>query len=362
MGNGGVGGETREATLSLHSVHNVQHSPTETYYGMATTHTGVPETPVTSEQPAKLGLCLDSVVSVRIFLHDRTAANRNDRPIGQVSIPIADALKICGPGVFRTWFLLSPVEEYPDARQPGKFVDGFRDALRVSTRPKVTRLCLSILESSVNLSEWGMDGRERERSIFYSPLWFSHDQHVHLVKGYMDLLDSEPPPKNPKSANNPNQSSRVSADEEALAAREEQERMHQQQLERDFLELQNQLDQVTEEANKRIERGNEKIIKLKGELKELRDVNMPKAQAERETAQRRLAAAEAKRQALQQELASLDATSQSQGQTDLVGGPEDLSKLRHEVLVLAKQKEALMKMVQDVYGPAPDAGPEMGSS
>eukprot|EP00913_Durusdinium_trenchii_P019882 g18689.t1 len=63
--------ETQEVVLSLHSVHNVKHTPDESYYGMATNHSAEAEVAVTSARPVKFWVGMESIVSLRIFLHPR---------------------------------------------------------------------------------------------------------------------------------------------------------------------------------------------------------------------------------------------------------------------------------------------------
>ncbi|CAJ1330059.1 unnamed protein product [Effrenium voratum] len=103
---------SREVVLSLHSVHNVKHTPEESYYGMATNHTAEAEVAVTSARPAKLMVHLESIVSLRVFLHARGRPSSEDRPVGQVSVPIREMLEICGPCIFQTWLLLDPWSAY----------------------------------------------------------------------------------------------------------------------------------------------------------------------------------------------------------------------------------------------------------
>jgi len=69
MGNTGgsaPSGPKKEVILCLHAVHNVQHRPNESYYGMASDNpadsVGVA---VTSERPARLLAGLDSVFTMR---------------------------------------------------------------------------------------------------------------------------------------------------------------------------------------------------------------------------------------------------------------------------------------------------------
>merc|ERR1719444_722650 len=106
-------------------------------------------------------------------------------------------------------------------------------------------------------------------------------------------------------------------------------------------QLQAELDNITDEANRRIEKGNDAIVRLKTQLKEQRDNEEPQAKRERAEAEQRLETARARRAELDKALAERERR-----------GPaldEELEQLRQEVKVLSNQKGALMGMVQDIY-------------
>jgi len=310
--------------LCLHSVHNVQHAPNESYYGMATDHSLDVEIPVTSERPARLTASLESVISVRIFLHSRGAPSTNDRPVGQLSIPIGEMIDLCGPGVYQTWFTLEDAQPYVMVRN--QIVERFRRALHgVSMELHAPRICLTMLESSAEPTEWAKE--ERNRITYYGPLLVSHVQHLQTVQAYFDRGD--------KISTNST---------EAASLRGELERLKlQQQQDEEVGQLQRELDQITDEANKRIEKGNAAIVKLKGELKHLRDVEAAQLQRDRQDAENQL-------QKLRQE--SIQLQQRAENSAVDANGDEELNKLRQDVLVLNNQKDALMKMVQEIYGTA----------
>mmetsp|Transcript_108087 Transcript_108087/g.209250 ORF Transcript_108087/g.209250 Transcript_108087/m.209250 type:complete len:386 (-) Transcript_108087:99-1256(-) len=317
--------DKKEVVLCLHSVHNVQHSPNESYYGMATDHSLDVEIPVTSERPARLTASLESVISVRIFLHSRGAPSTNDRPVGQLSIPIGEMIDLCGPGVYQTWFTLEDAQPYIMVR--GQIVERFRRALHgVSMELHAPRICLTMLESSSEPTEWAKE--ERNRITYYGPLLVSHVQHLQTVQAYFDRAD--------KIA--------TGGSSEAASTKGELERLKlQQQQDEEVGQLQRELDQITDEANKRIEKGNAAIVKLKGELKHLRDVEAAQLQRERQEAESQL-------QTLRQE--SIQLQQRAENSVVDANGNEELLKLRQDVLVLNNQKAALMKMVQEIYGTA----------
>jgi hypothetical protein len=291
---------------------------------MATDHSLDVEIPVTSERPARLTASLESVISVRIFLHSRGAPSTNDRPVGQLSIPIGEMIDLCGPGVYQTWFTLEDAQPYVMVRS--QIVERFRRALHgVSMELTLPRICLTMLESSAEPTEWAKE--ERNRITYYGPLLVSHVQHLQTVQAYFDRAD---------------RNSTTSG--EATSLKGELERLKiQQQQDEEVGQLQRELDQITDEANKRIEKGNAAIVKLKGELKHLRDVEAAQLQRERQEAERQL-------QTLRQE--SMQLQQRAENSAIDANGDEELNKLRQDVLVLNNQKDALMKMVQEIYGTA----------
>ncbi|CAK0816533.1 unnamed protein product [Prorocentrum cordatum] len=160
---------------------------------------------------------------------------------------------------------------------------------------------------------------EGNRVVYYDPLLVSHAQLQKVVRGYFEQLEGGA---------------------EAQAQQQQQQysqlRSRQQQQQEEVAALQHELDQVTLEANRRIEKGNETILKLKADLRQLRDATEPQVLREHEQARRRLEAARGRADALARE-----------GQH---GRASKVKKLRDELQVLESQKAALLEMVQGVYG------------
>mmetsp|Transcript_119458 Transcript_119458/g.372158 ORF Transcript_119458/g.372158 Transcript_119458/m.372158 type:complete len:383 (+) Transcript_119458:105-1253(+) len=351
--------EQKEVVLCLHSVHNVQHAPNESYYGMATDHTSEVEIPVTSERPARLTAGIDTVLSVRVFLHNRGSPSTMDRPVGQLSIPVRELLDMCGPGLYQTWFLLDAPTPY-GGMQRSHTVERFRRALHgVSMELHTSRICLTLLESGTDPADWPRE--ERDRITYYEPMLISHQQHVQVTQAYFDFIERSETASAVRAASNRSGGGSMQAPVEAAALNSELLRLQQQQREEEVGLLQRELDQITEEANKRIERGNGVIVKLKADLKQLRDEEAPQLQREQAKAEQRL-------DALRQEGEEL--RRRAEDIQDDAAAEEELQRAYQEVLVLTNQKDALMRMVQDFYGTAqtahgggePDAqGPQPGA-
>jgi len=203
-----------------------------------------------------------------------------------------------------------------------------------------SRVCLTLLESSTDPADWAKD--DKDCITYYEPLLVSHGQHVQISQAYFDYIErTEAAGKGAAAAKRSSTASTGSTPVEASALKAELERLQQQQQrEEEITQLQRELDEITEEAHKRIEKGAEAIVKLK----QLLDMEAVQLQREHVEAEQRV-------QVLRQEGASLrqrvEFSKDASAATDT-----ELQKLRQDVLVLTNQKDALMKMVQDIYGTA----------
>ncbi|OLQ10531.1 hypothetical protein AK812_SmicGene5716 [Symbiodinium microadriaticum] len=319
--------ETHEIVLSLHSVNNVKHTKDEAYYGMATNHTAEADVPVTSEHPAKLWVGMESIVSIRVFLHSRGGNSAEDRSIGQISIPIREMLDICGPCIYYTWLLLDPWSAY-GSQSRSQVADRFRRAFsEVSASLHSPRICISLTEVSVEPSQW--IASEKDRAFYHDPLFVSHAQHVQTVKAYFDFCERNGSLLQRAVVRQP---SHLSV--EASDLQRQLEKLAAKQREEEVARLQSELDNITDEANRHIESRNSQIIKLKAEWQRLLEVEEPTIEAQRLEALERLQAARKQ---------SVDLQKQAEG-TDA-----DMKKLRAAVQTLREEKAALMTEVQEIY-------------
>lgn len=309
--------EFREVVLSLHSVHNVKHSPDESYYGMATNHNQEAELAVTSARPAKFLVSRESIVSLRIFLHLRGKKGKEDRAVGQVSIPIREMIEICGPCIYQTWFLLDHYSAY--GSQPRSQVAGhFRRAwAEVSSRLHSPRICISLMEVTVDPSTW-MNSAE-DRAFYHDPLFVSHAQHLQTVQAYLDYCDREKLDFRKQRKRQPGEE--IPEDTTSRRRAEEQR-------------LRVQLDQLTLQANQRIEKSNEEILRLNAQLKEMMENEDPDLEQERQDI---LATLQERRRHADE----LQRRSESTGHA--------LRGLQDEVQQLKEEKEALFLEVQEIY-------------
>jgi len=229
----------KEVVLCLQSVHNVQHSPDESYYGMATNHNSDSEIPITSERSVRLFTNINSLLSVRIFLHTRGAPSHRDRAVGQVSIPVRQMRELVGPGIFQTWFLLDSCAPYSKIDQ-SRVVEQFRNSLfNVARHLHSPRICLTMIEATTEPSKWSKD--EKDRVTYYDALLVSHIQHAQMTRAYFDdvsRMDGTAPPR---------------PDQRRFDARAEETRMSAAERELEIDRLQQELDQLTDEANRRID-------------------------------------------------------------------------------------------------------------
>lgn len=361
MGNTGSGassGPSKEVILCLHAVHNVQHRPNESYYGMVSDNPGDSiGVAVTSERPAKLIAGFDTVLTVRIFLHERGAASAADRLVGHLAVPIREMLALCGQGIYQSWFLLDtagPGEMEPQ-RQNERFRHAYRTAVSQLQQP---RICLTLVEASVDIATWLID--EANREAYYGTLLASHRQNWQMTRTYFELIESladgcgfKQPPLVPV-VEEPD--ARVAAPNPPAGLqpdhlRAQLEKLQLQQQTEEVGTLQTELDQVMEEANRRIEKGNENILKLKAQVKHQRDTEFPELQQHRIEAQGRLAVLRRQHDDIKGQIdfggsAGAGPQSGAGGDRDL---DEEIDQLNKQVLVLSEQKDMLMKMVKNVY-------------
>eukprot|EP00933_Yihiella_yeosuensis_P042750 TRINITY_DN3741_c7_g1_i1.p1 TRINITY_DN3741_c7_g1~~TRINITY_DN3741_c7_g1_i1.p1 ORF type:complete len:389 (+),score=80.80 TRINITY_DN3741_c7_g1_i1:52-1218(+) len=353
MGNSGSApagpGDSRQVEFLLHSVHNVEHAPNESYYGMVTNHTADAEQSVTSDRPARLTVGLESIVSVRIYLHASRMPASSDRAVGQISIPIREMLELCGPGMYQTWLLLDSWTAY-GAQSRTQVADRFRRAMtEVGQELHSSRICVTMLEASVDPAEWIDDAKadiRKERALYHDPLLVSHSQVLQTAQAYLDYterLGSSEAARDSRKKNSTSGPAGSPGAVEASSLRERLERLQRRQTGEEVSQLHRELDLVTEEANQRIEQGNEEIIRLKADLKRLREIEGPELEREKAAAEVRLEAARSRGN----ELRKL-----AEGHTAGTGtGPlsSEVQRLREEVEMLKSKKAELMEEVQDVY-------------
>lgn len=336
---GGAGlGATREVLLTMHAVHNVQHTSKESYYGVATNHTTEGMIRVTSERPAKMVVDIDSIISVRVFLHNSGGSSGTDRPIGQVSIPLKEMLAICGPGIFKAWFLLGPSLAYA-SQSRSQVAERFRHALmEIHNDIKSPRACLTLLEASQNYSKWAL--REQSRALYFQPVLVSREQHLQVLRAYFEQCEHEEPVqqqerrsfKSRASTNASDPSSPMSWTSDLMV---ELYKVQRHQLEEEETRMSNDLHQLTDDANARIAKSNETILGLKADIGQSQ-ADIEKVGLERKDARGRLDTARRKSVELQEQLRS----------RQLDGFSEELPNLRQAVRRLAEEKQALLMELQ----------------
>ncbi|CAJ1366917.1 unnamed protein product, partial [Effrenium voratum] len=149
-----------------------------------------------------------------------------------------------------------------------------------------------------------------DRALYHDPLLVSHAQHLQAVKAYLDHCDREH--LEVRAA-----SKRSSEDPQSQLDKT------QRQLEEEETRLRVQLDNITEEANRRIEKGNEHILKLTAQLKDLQEKEEPELEQQRQEA---LAALQRQRQKAK------EVQKQAEGTSAV------LRQLQDEVQLLQEQK------------------------
>mmetsp|Transcript_57543 Transcript_57543/g.106303 ORF Transcript_57543/g.106303 Transcript_57543/m.106303 type:complete len:367 (-) Transcript_57543:61-1161(-) len=298
MGNGrAIPDGPREVILCLQSVHNVPHDSDDVYYGMATDHTSERDSFITSEKPVRFTVDHLTIISVRVFLHKRGSVSKQDRAVGQVSLPIAQVVELIGRGMFQCWLLLEEPTEYSEIRRSWA-VEHFRNAyLHVQERIHAPRVCITLLEAETDPKLWA--NNEKDKAAYHDVILATHVQHAQLVAAYHNELGDA-------TSRSPSIGS-VSS-----------------------------LDQV-----KRRERNDmANISKLEEQMRELREVS-DRLWHDRNVVRRKLEAAKWRNSQLQEQASEPSSTDES-----------ELAQLSREKMVLSREKAACMQMVQEIFSVA----------
>merc|ERR1719272_1451478 len=157
---------------------------------------------------------------------------------------------------------------------------------------------------------------EALQSTHYDPMVVSTAQHLKVEHGYFREMDSE--------------------DIAALNGLETSSRSGGSSHSSEASQLKQDLDSVTLEANRRIEKANETILRLKSQLREMAEKETPLLVRAHTDVQRRMEMIQESHHELQNRMYNEDYD-------------EELDQLRGEVMVLTEQKAALMDSVQELY-------------
>lgn len=391
MGNTGTsnsGGDSVEILVRLES-HCISCGQDEVVYGMVTNHSSVAEHSLTIDRPARLIAYLGSMISARFFLHKRGDSSSQDRPVGQISIPIHCMIDRCGMSLYHTRFLLTPCSPYEELH-PSELAKSFERAIDdVGQRSFDPTVCLTLHKSEDAPEDWVSD--PVKRAAGYPCLLLSTMQYMQLVKAL-------------RERNCSNCEDAGGSIEEKLEKKKEQIKMLKDQsisqqenigsLQMQHQELQNKLRgtsqtlldhakilrqqnqrlraaaastrgstakpnaesavelvptpevqrlrdelvEVTSEANNRIDKANGSIQTLKEKLKRLRDVDMPHHQQHK---------VELMRRCEELQIRKKEETQRQQEGTPKGG---EIVQLRAQLQVVMDQKAALMQIVHDLYG------------
>lgn len=392
-------GDSLEVVVRLEG-HSIPCNQDDVVYGMVTNHSSIAETSLNTDRPAKVVANFGSMVSIRFFIHQRGNSSAQDRPVGQVSIPIRCMIERCGMSFFHARFLLSPCSPYEELQQQ-QLVQAFDRALDdVGQKPFEPMVCLTIHKSEEDPEEWASDSEKRAAS--YPCLLLSTMQHMQLVKALRDrsrsnaedggsslaerlnkkkdqikMLKDQSIEQQETIANLQMRHQEVQNQQpgpnQALLERLKTLRQQNQQLRAaaasgasassgqpsaeaspslvptpEIQRLRDDLVCVTSEANARIDKANDSIQTLRAKLKSLRDVDMPRHQQQK-------ADLEKKCEDLQNQKAEL-----MKWQHENSGQDGEIAQLRHQLQVVVEQKTALMSIVDKLYGTVKEDAPVPG--
>mmetsp|Transcript_13608 Transcript_13608/g.30968 ORF Transcript_13608/g.30968 Transcript_13608/m.30968 type:complete len:368 (-) Transcript_13608:35-1138(-) len=298
MGNGrAIPDGPREVILCLQSVHNVPHDSDDVYYGMATDHTSERDSFITSEKPVTFTVDRLTIISVRVFLHKRGSVSKQDRAVGQVSLPISQVVELIGRGMFQCWLRLEEPTEYSEIRRSWA-IEHFRNAyLHVQDQIHAPRVCITLLEVETDPKRW--TNSEQDKVAYHDVMLATHMQHAQLAATYQNELGDG-------------------------AARTQP------------LDSVASLDQV-----KRREKSDVATVsKLEEQVRDLREVS-DSLWHDRNVVRRKLEAAKWRNSQLQEQASEPSSTDEA-----------ELAQLSREKMVLSREKAACMQMVQEIFSVA----------
>jgi len=268
----------------------------------------------------------ESVLTVSVVLRSGSAQSAVDRGAGQVTIPIWHLGAFGGSGIVRTWLLLGRCDE-PVSAPRSILEERLRMSLMdVPTAIHAPRICITLLEGASDPADIWPPSTDEGKSAGHDMLLASHAQHVSMFRAYAARWDTA---HDSNAAVSPSASPCKSSAASVGSVEDLIDEQH------------STLDALQREANRRIEIGNETLRKLQLKL-ETFAAEEPELVTRHSAAKLRLAAAKQ-----ENAKAAPKETNMSDEEVEA-----EMEKLRMEAEVLASQKEALMKLVADIYAQA----------
>lgn len=315
--------------LKLNSVRGVQLGPNEEFYGVVGVGQPLDIALVRQESPVEFVVSDDMVLTLEF----RTAFGDSSsvRNIGEIRVPLKHMSQRCGRSLYRMWFPLN--SQWPKSQGSSDsqaLQNGIHElydhSMRIAARdPRLPLVCISLC--STDLPEAAQECYQRSASqsaknFCFNGLMVSHSQHVRLLQSLY---------KHSRSGKN------VAPGLESTQSWAHEDR---EQVAR----LRQEIDMTTSEANSRIDQACEAIKTLKERL------NARQADHERFRQGTIQCAHDTAALEIENERLALKIERQAREAVVLRKHQEEARQLRRDKDVLHEQKEALVLILEDLYG------------
>jgi len=298
------------------------------------------------------------------------ASSGGNRYLGSVYLPLECVARRCGGSLYHMWFPLE--SKPPSALSPqngsergSQLFDQFDRSLRSAARdPRLPVVCLSLCQASSPQAErdrYELHTEPPEKALRFDSLLQSHAQHSRLLQALYRQCRAV---TRSQEGDSMSQSRQDLNDSWSWASLERSRRSRDMpvgslssdpgQLE-EVTRLKTDIDTTTREANARINQASDAIRTLRERLSAKQAEH---EQMRRETARQRQDAEALETQNEQFRL-QLERRAREGGGEDRA---EELRRLRREAEVLKEQKDALVLILEDLYGAVGSGGTEHESS
>eukprot|EP00811_Abedinium_folium_P032015 NODE_5252_length_1792_cov_3.534535.p1 GENE.NODE_5252_length_1792_cov_3.534535~~NODE_5252_length_1792_cov_3.534535.p1 ORF type:complete len:426 (+),score=120.17 NODE_5252_length_1792_cov_3.534535:206-1483(+) len=372
----GAPGERTRVLLRLNDVRNVLLAPDEEFYGVIGADDSVPDVAlVRQESPAEFTVSGDTVLTLEF----RVAVAGGNPPVvhsaGEVRLPLAHLSKRCGRSLYHLWFPLGRVGSTRHVPSENS-LEHFDKALKIAARdPRAPIVCLSLCLADTPEAEaeyYELGTAPCEKALRFEGLMQSHMQHRRLLEALYrqtrplreggvptlrNLEDALPGQStSPRSLRlSTSESHFESVGSNVLVSPSPSWNRSSRTTSEELLRLRREIEFTVSEANARINQAGDAILKLTERLS-AREAEHDRIR--RETSQMRLDAdaLELENARRQQEICSLEERARADAMLERERVLEK-QQLSREAETLREQKEALVLILEDLYGAVKDRGP-----
>lgn len=338
--------ETTPVVLRLHSVRNTRAVTGVVSLGSSRSEVAR----VRLSSPAQFAVGGKSLVWVKFYDRPQSDSLTASRHLGEVVLPVEHILRRCGGCLLHTWLPLAResdplVEGYAGGPEAASdiFDQGVRSAARDPVRMPI--VCLSLCQGDDQIVPEDIHNcptrSPEQRAVLFYGLAQSHSQHYRLLQSLYRQHRAEMHAKQSESAIS------KGAPLQGCAGSQDGPGQGSQPVCEDIARLRSEIDSTTSEANVRISQANDAIRILKDRLadqkEELARMLEETAKINRETD---LVEAECHEAGKNGASASGLASAAKGSNEDC----DELRILRREADVLGEQKEALLLILDDLYG------------